>query len=118
MRISRSIAALFASVLLCLPFAASAQGAPAANALPQDQLDGLLAPIALYPDQLLSQVLMASTYPLEVVEAYAPHAFTSHLKDMGVEEYPAGFRLAEVPLGQGVLDGAMVEVAAYCLERS
>lgn len=30
----------------------------------------LVAPIALYPDALLSQVLMASTYPLEVVEAY------------------------------------------------
>jgi hypothetical protein len=35
----------------------------------QDQLDSLLAPIALYPDTLLSQILMASTYPLEVVEA-------------------------------------------------
>ena len=35
----------------------------------QDLLDSLLAPIALYPDQLLTQVLMASTYPLEVVEA-------------------------------------------------
>jgi len=35
----------------------------------QDQLDGLLAPIALYPDELLTQILMASTYPLEVVEA-------------------------------------------------
>ncbi len=34
-----------------------------------DQLDDLVAPIALYPDQLLSQVLVASTYPLEVVEA-------------------------------------------------
>jgi uncharacterized membrane protein YgcG len=34
-----------------------------------DQLDDLLAPIALYPDPLLSQVLVASTYPLEVVEA-------------------------------------------------
>src|SRR5579864_2006027 len=33
------------------------------------QLDQLLAPIALYPDQLLGQILMASTYPLEVVEA-------------------------------------------------
>ena len=44
--------------------------APAAAApMPQDLLDSLLAPIALYPDQLLSQVLMASTYPLEVVEA-------------------------------------------------
>ena len=35
----------------------------------QDELDQLLAPIALYPDQLLSQILIASTYPLEVVEA-------------------------------------------------
>jgi hypothetical protein len=33
------------------------------------ELDSLLAPIALYPDGLLSQVLMASTYPLEVVQA-------------------------------------------------
>ena len=36
---------------------------------PQQRLDQLLAPVALYPDVLLSQILMASTYPLEVVEA-------------------------------------------------
>jgi hypothetical protein len=35
----------------------------------EEQLDNLVAPIALYPDPLLSQVLVASTYPLEVVEA-------------------------------------------------
>jgi len=35
----------------------------------QAELDQMLAPIALYPDVLLSQVLMAATYPLEVVEA-------------------------------------------------
>jgi hypothetical protein len=35
----------------------------------QAQLDQLTAPVALYPDQLLGQILMASTYPLEVVEA-------------------------------------------------
>ena len=35
----------------------------------QAELDQMLAPIALYPDQLLSQVLMAATYPLEVVQA-------------------------------------------------
>ena len=34
-----------------------------------EQLDQMLAPIALYPDALLSQVLMAATYPLEIVEA-------------------------------------------------
>src|SRR5690606_12525420 len=33
------------------------------------QLDSLLAPIALYPDTVLSHVLIAATYPLEVVEA-------------------------------------------------
>ena len=35
----------------------------------QEQLDQLLAPIALYQDPLLSQILMAATYPLEIVEA-------------------------------------------------
>ena len=37
--------------------------------LSPDQLDNLVAPIALYPDPLLGQVLAASTYPLEIVEA-------------------------------------------------
>jgi uncharacterized membrane protein YgcG len=35
----------------------------------QEELDQILAPIALYPDSLLAQILMASTYPLEVVQA-------------------------------------------------
>ena len=35
----------------------------------QEELDQLLAPIALYPDSLLAQIFMASTYPLEVVQA-------------------------------------------------
>ena len=35
----------------------------------QGELDQILAPVALYPDELLSQVLMAATYPLEVVQA-------------------------------------------------
>ena len=42
---------------------------PARTALKADQIDQLLSPIALYPDALLAQVLMASTYPLEVVQA-------------------------------------------------
>jgi len=37
--------------------------------LRQEELEQLLAPIALYPDALLAQVLMASTYPLEIVQA-------------------------------------------------
>jgi sugar phosphate isomerase/epimerase len=42
--------------------------------------------------------------PMEVVEALAPWAVTTHFKDMGVEEFERGFRIAEVPLGAGVLD--------------
>jgi hypothetical protein len=43
---------------------------PPDQSLSPDQLDDLVAPIALYPDPLLSQVLVATTYPLEVVQAY------------------------------------------------
>ena len=42
--------------------------------------------------------------PMEVVETLASRAFTTHFKDMGLEEYRQGFLLAEVPLGTGVLD--------------
>lgn len=41
----------------------------AMRAYSQAELDQLLAPVALYPDALLSQLLMAATYPLEVVQA-------------------------------------------------
>ncbi|SMB28724.1 conserved exported protein of unknown function [Sterolibacterium denitrificans] len=64
--------------LLCLPvFTAGASlaqtGAAQEQVAPrpytQAELDQMLAPVALYPDALLSQVLMAATYPLDVVEA-------------------------------------------------
>ncbi len=55
------------ALMFTLP-AAFAQAAPA-RVYTQAQLDQMLAPIALYPDPLLSQILMASTYPLEVVQA-------------------------------------------------
>lgn len=47
----------------------AAPAAPSEQLLTTAQLDALVAPIALYPDTLLAQVLMASTYPLEVVQA-------------------------------------------------
>ena len=43
---------------------------PPSQMLSPDQLNDLVAPIALYPDPLLSQVMVAATYPLEVVQAY------------------------------------------------
>lgn len=42
--------------------------------------------------------------PAATTAALAPLAFSVHLKDMGLEGAPDGFRLAEVPLGRGVLD--------------
>ncbi|MBI3698035.1 MAG: sugar phosphate isomerase/epimerase [Acidobacteria bacterium] len=42
--------------------------------------------------------------PMAVVEAYAPYAMATHIKDMAVEEYPDGFLLSEVNLGDGFLD--------------
>lgn len=45
------------------------EGAIAPPIFRQEELDQLLAPIALYPDALLAQILMGSTYPLEVVQA-------------------------------------------------
>jgi hypothetical protein len=46
-----------------------AQPGPSQPLLKPEQLDALAAPIALYPDELLANVLAASTYPLEVVQA-------------------------------------------------
>jgi hypothetical protein len=43
--------------------------APQGQTLAPQQLENLVAPIALYPDPLLGQVLAASTYPVELVEA-------------------------------------------------
>jgi hypothetical protein len=54
--------------------------------IPADQLDSLVAPIALYPDQLLSQVLVASTYPLEVVQLQQWLGKNKNLKDKALAD--------------------------------
>lgn len=74
------------STLLALPaavplaYAQADQQQSGAAQLSQAQLSALVAPIALYPDALLSQVLMASTYPLEVAEAANWQKANSKLK--------------------------------------
>ena len=68
-----TLSRLIMAALLCLlPLGALAQtpaAAPSQALLKPAELDQLVAPIALYPDPLLSEVLIASTYPLEVVQA-------------------------------------------------
>jgi 3-oxoisoapionate decarboxylase len=41
---------------------------------------------------------------LHVVQTLLPYLFSTHVKDMGVEEYGEGFLLSEVPLGEGIVD--------------
>jgi hypothetical protein len=66
--------------------AAAPAGAPAAAKFSQQELDQLLAPIALYPDALLAQVLMASTYPLDVVSAERWVKANPGLKDQALQD--------------------------------
>ena len=60
------LARAFILAVSLLPALAAAQEAPVFK---KEQLDQMLAPIALYPDSLLSQVLMAATYPADVADA-------------------------------------------------
>ena len=73
-----SVTLLFATCPEALPAFQDAQSAPPQSSqapaparapLTQDQLQQLVAPIALYPDSLVAQILAASTFPEQVVEA-------------------------------------------------
>ena len=72
-----AIRSVILALVLLLPFGALAQtqnqtqtaSTPGADLLKPAELDALVAPIALYPDPLITNILMASTYPLEVVQA-------------------------------------------------
>src|SRR5579863_8729710 len=73
---STTIRSLVAALLILVSQSSFAQNGPGTppstqqqQALTGEQLEALVAPIALYPDTLLSVILMASTYPLEVIEA-------------------------------------------------
>ena len=57
-----------------------------AKSFAQQELDQLLAPVALYPDALLAQVLMASTYPLEIVYADRWIKANPNLKGAALED--------------------------------
>src|SRR5215472_13180600 len=59
---------------------------PEAATIPPDQLDSLVAPIALYPDPLLAQVLAASTYPVEIIQLQQWLTKNPGLKDKALED--------------------------------
>jgi len=59
--------------------------APAAE-IPPEQLESLVAPIALYPDPLLAQTLVAATYPLEIIQLQQWLAKNKDLKDKALAD--------------------------------
>ena len=71
--VNRTVSVLAGLAVLVLAgatvYAADAAAPPDKPAFKPEELEQVLAPIALYPDSLLTQMLMASTYPLEVVQA-------------------------------------------------
>jgi hypothetical protein len=66
--------------------AAAAEPAQAASNFTPEQLEQIVAPIALHPDSLLAMILMASTYPLEIVEAARWMEKNPSLKGKQLEE--------------------------------
>src|SRR5258707_15068864 len=72
-----------------MPSSGSAQAASPQDQtakIPPDQLDSLVAPIALYPDPMLAQTLSASTYPLELIQLQQWLAKNPGLKDKALPD--------------------------------
>ena len=90
LRLTRSCTAVICSAVL-VPGEAIllAQSQPATSVpakIPADQLDSLVAPIALYPDPLLAQTLAASTYPLEIMQLQQWLEKNKNLKDQALAD--------------------------------
>ncbi|MEO5998453.1 MAG: TIM barrel protein [Chitinophagaceae bacterium] len=54
--------------------------------------------------------------PMEVIEKLAPYIFSTHVKDMAVEEYKDGFLLSEVPMGKGFLN--LPKIISLCRQHN
>ncbi|GLS04484.1 hypothetical protein GCM10007860_16310 [Chitiniphilus shinanonensis] len=77
---------LFLVAVLAMLALAHPAWADDAKPFKPDELEQLVAPIALYPDSLLAQVMMASTYPLEIVEAERWVKNNPNLKDKALDD--------------------------------
>jgi len=88
---TRIVLALLASASGSAAAQAPSAAAPPADTAPAkpltaDQLQSLVAPIALYPDELLAQTLVASTYPLEIIQLQQWMAKHPDLKDKALAD--------------------------------
>src|SRR5262252_4196527 len=78
----RLVSMWLAVAVAFLPPAAAQEPAP----FKKEEIEQMVAPIALYPDSLIAQILMASTYPLEVVEAERWVKANPNLKEKALED--------------------------------
>ena len=83
-RVSRIVASSLIIVLTALPWARAQEGG--ATEFKKEEIEQLVAPIALYPDALVAQILMASTYPLEIVSAARWSKANPSVKDKALED--------------------------------
>jgi len=74
------------ALLLAQSQQATSSAQTSAAKIPPDQLDSLVAPIALYPDPLLAQALAASTYPLEIIQLQQWLEKNKNLKDKALAD--------------------------------
>jgi len=91
--IMRDVSAIICAIVLVpgdMSLLAGQVPTPAADEeaarIPNDQLDSLVAPIALYPDPLLSQTLVASTYPLQIIQLQQWLEKNKNLKDQALAD--------------------------------
>ena len=80
----RLVASWLIVAVAFLPLAQAQNNAPAP--FKKEEIEQLVAPIALYPDSLVAQILMASTYPLEVVESARWSKANPNVKDKALED--------------------------------
>lgn len=88
---------------------AKAEDAAAENLLSTEDLQDMVAPVALYPDTLLIQVLVAATYPLDVVKA---DRLVQDNKDASPDELQASVESEGWDESVGVLATAFPDVLA------
>lgn len=81
---SRVLATWLIVAMTAMPWARAQEGG--ATQFKKEELEQLVAPIALYPDALVAQILMASTYPLEIVSAARWSKANPGVKDKALED--------------------------------
>jgi hypothetical protein len=83
--LSKAIVTWACAAVMLVPLA-RAQDATQTASFKKEEIEQLVAPIALYPDALVAQILMASTYPLEVVQAARWAKANPNVKDKALED--------------------------------